>query len=525
MKRVSSGRRRLLQGGLGSLLLPGWAWAQSEGAAKLLRRPKRALVIGNAAYRNVPVLKNPESDARAIGATLAECGFRVETVIDADRPRMAEAIQAHVAAVNAQKCVGLFYFAGHGVQLAWRNFLLPVDATVRVIGDIPAQCVDASGLIAGLTRARNPMNVIILDACRENPFGDFRVEQQGLSQMDAPPSTLLAYATAPGNLAADGAGANGLYTECLLREMKVREAKIEDVFKRVRLAVRRTSRGAQIPWESTSLEEDFYFLPPESLRKLSQEEEEREFEEELALFERARTATAPAPLEEYLRRHPSGRFAELAQFRLDAVLAAQGEKRIEVASSAGNPLTAGTARSDTRFRVGDSYSYRSTGTKPNDEPRGDYTLTVTAIGEGEVAFNNGEFILDLLGNTIQPRNGRRFTPRQDQPLEFAVGRRWSTRFTQTKGGKLWGHTALDFRITTRESVTVPAGSFNCFRVEVSGQHHRRGKPPVDISTIYWADPDRVRRAVARERENRTVERGHVKRIFADRDELVSFRQG
>src|SRR6186713_3388151 len=97
--KVSSVRRRLLQGGLGSLLLPCWAWAQSEGAAKLLRRPKRALVIGNAAYRNVPVLRNPASDARAIGEALAECGFKVETRIDADRSGMAEAIQAHVAAV------------------------------------------------------------------------------------------------------------------------------------------------------------------------------------------------------------------------------------------------------------------------------------------------------------------------------------------------------------------------------------------------------------------------------------------
>jgi hypothetical protein len=175
--------------------------------------------------------------------------------------------------------------------------------------------------------------------------------------------------------------------------------------------------------------------------------------------------------------------------------------------------------------LGDSYTYRAKGSLPGDEPPGDYTMTATAITGGEVIFNEGELVLDLLGNTIQPRNGRRFTPRQDQPLEFAVGRRWSTRFTQTKGGKLWGHTVLDFRITTREMVTVPAGTFNCFRVEVAGRHYRIGKPPVDIMTIYWADPDRVRRAIARDRENRTVEQGHVKRMFADRHELVSFRQG
>ena len=104
------------------------------------------------------------------------------------------------------------------------------------------------------------MNIIILDACRDNPFGKkLPTEQKGLSQFDAPPNSLLCYATAPGNVASDGGGTNGLFTENLLREMRNPEAKIEDVFKRVRLKVRLASKGQQIPWESTSLEEDFYF--------------------------------------------------------------------------------------------------------------------------------------------------------------------------------------------------------------------------------------------------------------------------
>ena len=208
---------------------------------------------------------------------------------------MLEAIDAYARALAARKGVGLFYFAGHGLQLQWRNYLLPVDARIAGAGDVAAQCVDMSGLLGGVRSAANPMNVIILDACRDNPFaGDVRAEQKGLSQMDAPTGTLLAYATAPGNTADDGDGANGLYTENLLREMRVREAKIEDVFKRVRLGVRRASGGRQIPWESTSLEEDFYFVPPEQLRKLSAEEEEREFREELAVFEKVKEAKDPA---------------------------------------------------------------------------------------------------------------------------------------------------------------------------------------------------------------------------------------
>ena len=519
-------RRRLVQAGLASLLLPRWAHGQSEGATKLLRRPKRALVIGNGGYRNGDPLKNPRNDAAAIAEALSAMGFQVSTLIDADRAAMSTAIRAHVAAVNAEKSVGLFYYAGHGVQLAWRNYLLPVDVALKRVEDIPAQCVDASDLIRGLARAGNPMNVIILDACRDNPFLETPPEQKGLSQMDAPPATLLAYATAPGHLASDGAGKNGLYTENLLRELRVRDAKIEDVFKRVRLGVRRASGGAQIPWESTSLEEDFYFLPPEDLRRRSQEEEEKEFREELVFYERSVAAAAVDALEAYLRRYPSGRFAELAQVRLDAMLATRGEKRIEPVRSEGNPFTQGTARADTRFRVGDTYAYRHTGKPAPGERVGDFTAIVTAITENEVIMNDGGAVIDLLGNTVRTRGGYQFTPRQDQPLEFAVGKRWTTRFTQSLAGKWYGDTIQEFRIVGREVVTVPAGTFNCFKVDMTGRNRRGpGLPLVETTATFWYAPEQVRRPIARDRKNLIVERGHVKTLWADRIELVSFKQG
>ena len=294
-------RRRVLQGGAGALaLIASWPairlWAQSEGAASLLRAPKQALVLGNAAYRNVPELLHPANDAKAVAALLGECGFTVTARIDADRAQMASAIADYAGALATAKAVGIFYFAGHGVQLGWHNYLVPVDASIHKPEDIHAQAVDVASLIAGIAKADNPMNVVILDACRDNPFGGYQVEQKGLSQMDAPARTLLAYATAPGNVASDGEGENGLYTGYLLREMKAREAKIEDVFKRVRLAVRRASKGRQVPWESTSLEEDFYFFPPESLKKLSREEEDKAFAAELAQFRRAIDANDTALL-------------------------------------------------------------------------------------------------------------------------------------------------------------------------------------------------------------------------------------
>ncbi|MEK6593822.1 MAG: caspase family protein, partial [Pseudomonadota bacterium] len=356
-------RRRVLRAGFaaGSLFLPvpyAWVWAQSEGTLKLLRLPKLALVVGNSKYKEAP-LKNPANDARAIGETLRQTGFEVTVKLDAGRAELAAAVQTYVQELAKRKGVGLFYFAGHGVQLAWRNYMLPVDADIDTVADIPTQAVEVGGLLKGIGSAANPLNVIILDACRDNPFGGLRgVDHKGLSQMDAPLSTLLAYATSPGNTASDGDGVNGLYTENLLKEIKVPAAKIEDVFKRVRLGVRRRSNGQQIPWESTSLEEDFYFLPPKELKRISEQEQEKQFNEELVIWEKIKESKEPGPLEDYLRKYPGGRFAELAQFQLDRVLARLGEKKIEIAPSQGNPFTKGTARIDTSFKVGDSYSYR-----------------------------------------------------------------------------------------------------------------------------------------------------------------------
>jgi hypothetical protein len=497
-------------------------WAQSEGALKLLRLPKVALVIGNSAYRRVGVLKNPGNDASSMAEALRASGFEVTLKLDASAEEMRAAFQAHARTLATKKCVGLFYFAGHGVQLAWRNYLLPVDAEVAKIDDIAAKCVDIGGLLETIAKSANPMNVIILDACRDNPFGgDVRLVQAGLSQMDAPPATLLAYATAPGNAASDGEGANGLYTSNLLREMKVRDAKIEDVFKRVRLGVRRASNGAQIPWESTSLEEDFYFQPPEQLRKLSLEEDERQFKEEFAEFERARVAKTVRSVEEYLRRYPSGRFAELAQLELDTLLAAQGEKPVVVVSTRDNPNTAGTARADTRFRIGDQYTYRRINRIPDDDTQ-QRKQTVTAITDGEVVFNNGGYATDLLGNTTRSGGGRRFTPRQELPLEFAIGRRWTTRY-EVIGGP-GGKVDMEFRIVAKEKVTVPAGTFECFRIEGIGVNRQLPRPDADLFLTQWRAPELVRRPIAADERKRHVIRGHVTTFFDERRELVSYKQ-
>ncbi len=418
---------------------------------------------------------------------------------------MAAAIRDHVQMLAAKKAVGLFYFAGHGVQLAWRNYLIPVDAAVRKLEDIQATCIDLTRLIEGINKASNPMNVVILDACRENPFaGDVRIER-GLSQIDAPHSTLLAYATAPGNVASDGEGANGLYTENLLREMKEPEAKIEDVFKRVRLNVRRRTKGQQIPWESTSLEEDFWFVPPKELKRISEAEAAREFEVELAIWEKIKTAKVPEPLEDYLRRYPGGRFSELAQFQLDRVLAAQGEKKIEIAPRENNPFTKGSARANTNFKIGDRYTMRRTD-------------LLTEITDTEVIFNKGRIVMDYLGNERRLPNGHTATGSQIYISEYSVGKHWVTTYRGTRRDGTPDEWTMKYRVVGTEKITVPAGTFDTFHVQGSGFSRGAG---YSYAHKYWIAPGKVRRPIAQERITR-----HRNGVLVDTDrvELVSYRE-
>lgn len=518
-------RRKLLAGGTaaGLLLLPSpwaWVWARSEGAARLLRVPKLAIVIGNSAYRHAPALRNAGNDARAMGAALIDCGFEATLMLDATRAEMLESFGAFARRLASRQAVGFFYFAGHGVQLAWRNYLLPVDAEVAGAADIATRCVDVGELMSALRGAANPMNVVVLDACRDNPFGrDLRTGQSGLSQMDAPPATLLAYATAPGNTADDGEGDNGLYTGNLVREIRVKETRIEDVFKRVRLSVRRQSRGAQIPWESTSLEEDFYFLPPARLVDASEAETRRAFEAELAIWESIKATNDPRSLEDYLRRYPGGRFTELAQLRLDTVLARLGEKRIEIAPSPGNPNTAGTVRADTGFRVGDSYTYRVSDLYTGIETSR-VTDTVTAVGENEVVFDEGRRVTDLLGNILKNRDGQLSTGSQFLGVEYAIGKRWTSHARVTSVSGNVAFVEMDIRVQARETITVPAGTFDCFRVRGTG-YFTTGDINTRLEATRWVSPGRVRFPVAYE-GLRTTKEGRV--LLSVREELVAFRQ-
>ena len=216
-----------------------------------------ALIIGNAAYMNAPSLANSGNDAREMAKTMRKLGFKVIDVVDADKRTMDKALEDIQKLLNTQQAIAMLYYAGHGLQLDWHNYMVPIDANLRRAQDVPNQTIDIEKVIKVFKSAQTRMNIVVLDACRDNPFPG-STATNGLAQMDAPSGTYLAFATAPGNVAEDGdqESGNGLFTQYLIKELKT-PARIEDVFKRVRLQVRQKSQGRQIPWDSSSLEEDF----------------------------------------------------------------------------------------------------------------------------------------------------------------------------------------------------------------------------------------------------------------------------
>jgi hypothetical protein len=242
-----------------------------------------ALIIGNAAYVHVPALANPTNDAKAMANIMRKLGFKVFDIFDGDKASMERAIEQMKDQLKGQQAVAMLYYAGHGLQLDWHNYMVPVNAKLNTAADVPKQTIDIEKVITTFKASSTRMNIIVLDACRDNPFSE-KSSGKGLAQLDAPPGTYLAFATSPGNVAEDGdaESGNGLFTHFLIKELQ-KPASIENVFKRVRLQVRQKSQGRQIPWDSSSLEEDFAFndgtkhtFNPEDLIREAREAKEKQ---------------------------------------------------------------------------------------------------------------------------------------------------------------------------------------------------------------------------------------------------------
>lgn len=224
---------------------------------------KIALVIGNGDYKNAGSLENTLNDAEDMARVLRDLGFDVSLVKNADMTKLKAAIDNFGLKLSNYD-IGLFYYAGHGLQSKGYNYFIPVDAELKSEAQVEFNCVRTDRLLSLMEAASNPTNIIILDACRNNPFErswSRSASGGGLAFMDAPAGSLIAYATAPGKTASDGYGRNGLYTSALLQYIKVPGLGIEQMFKKVRKTVSEKSGKAQIPWESTSLVGNFYFIP------------------------------------------------------------------------------------------------------------------------------------------------------------------------------------------------------------------------------------------------------------------------
>lgn len=229
------------------------AWGQAK---------RIALIIGNSNYEHTSSLTNPVNDARLVQSVLKSSGFETNFYINTNLKQMRRAISQLSRRVRelGNETTVVFYYAGHGVQVGQSNYLIPTDAQIASEGDVSIEGLNVAYLLESLSDARAGVNIVILDACRNNPYKTtFRSAGRGLARIDGPPGFLIAFSTDPGRVATDGPeGGNSPYTSSLATSLSTPGLKIEEAFKRVRKEVYNQTKGAQVPWETSSLLSEFY---------------------------------------------------------------------------------------------------------------------------------------------------------------------------------------------------------------------------------------------------------------------------
>ncbi len=288
-----------------------------------------ALVMGVGAYQAIPPLANPTNDARALAEQLTRLGFDTDLVLDPDRGAMEQAVRR-----LGQRAVGaeaaLFFYAGHALEFGGRNWLLPVTTDVRNDRDLRFEALDLESVLAQLESAR--VSIVLLDGCRDNPFR-LRLASAtrgiatgpGLTPVRAAVGTLIAFATAPGEVAEDGNGAHSPFTAALLRKIATPGLELRSMMAEVRREVREATGGRQVPWEHSAMEGAFYFLPaainvPAAPAPVAvAPPPPRDDRAEILFWESVREGNSAADLRAYLERFPNGTFAPLARARLAAL--------------------------------------------------------------------------------------------------------------------------------------------------------------------------------------------------------------
>ncbi|MBF0186775.1 MAG: SUMF1/EgtB/PvdO family nonheme iron enzyme [Magnetococcales bacterium] len=253
------------------VLLTSWLAMPGTAAGS---QDRVALVIGNGKYQHISQLDNPINDARDMAAKLETLGFTVLKGLDLDQEAMEGLIGDFTDRLRGKKSTGLFFYAGHGVQIEGENYLIPVDANIRAAGQVRYKAVPAGFVLASMEEDRtknSAINVIILDACRDNPFRSFRSTGSGLAPLHAKGGSFIAFATGPGDKAADGSGRNGTFTKHFLSNVDTPGQDINGLFDKVRRGVFRESNGEQRPWTSNSLLQSFVFATDGNSRESAQD--------------------------------------------------------------------------------------------------------------------------------------------------------------------------------------------------------------------------------------------------------------
>jgi uncharacterized caspase-like protein len=292
-----------------------------------------ALVVGNGNYEHAPQLDNPMRDARLISSTLKELGFALiggGAQENLDRSSLEQAVRSFGRAIGPGT-IALFYYSGHGLQSRGSNYLVPVSANLSSSSDIDFELVDLDIVVRQMDAAHASLNIIVLDACRNNPFGGrgLRDDTAGLAEMRAPPATIISYATQPGGVAQDGApGGYSPYSSALAEAIRAPGIDVLKVFNNVGVTVSRQTNGRQTPWVAASPIEGEFVLaaapaaPSSAAAAVPAGPDISSIKELLAadrdaLFWRSVQATdKPEELESYLRQFPQGAFADLARTRL-----------------------------------------------------------------------------------------------------------------------------------------------------------------------------------------------------------------
>lgn len=453
-----------------------------------------ALVIGNASYPTSP-LDNPVNDARLIADALQKAGFKVARHENLNRGGMINAVR-EFGDLLTDRTVAVFFYSGHAVQVRDHNYLVPVDVFPRSEDEVPVVGLDVGFVLGRMSHARSRINIVILDACRDNPFAGKTRPARGLAQMDAPAGTLIAFSTAPGKVAEDNTiVGSSLYSGSLAKHLTTPGLPVETVFKRVREAVIQGSDQRQVPWESSSLLGEFAFVPGMATPAVANAEQEAAGE--LAFWNSIQSSSRAEEYRAYLRQYPKGRFTELARTRIAAFSAAAASAqpvtaRVEPQVAA---LLTRADRPELLPRAGDSWRYRV-----QDQFRiGDLFLTATVseltadgIVETWTTTSDAKVRSTLvpLAAEFSSLPGWSLTPPQFAPYLLAAETlRAGQKVGDARRTVEQAVVPLKAVVEGVEDIVVAAGRFRATKIVLRGRTQVRGSGPISVEHVIWYAPE------------------------------------